>query len=130
MSSSIAQNRHQSDWLHIRELSVLAQIGCSEEERSFPQRILLNIDVSLDLREAARTKDLNQTICYVTLKDALASFIRSRSWVLLEELAAACSDLIFQSQPLAQQVDMQIRKYVTTDTAWVGISISRQRANL
>ena len=75
------------DSITISKLKVPAHIGVTEEERSKPQTLLVDLELTLDLRPAGRSDDLNDTIDYDRLTTDVADLVRSSRFQLLERLA-------------------------------------------
>jgi 7,8-dihydroneopterin aldolase/epimerase/oxygenase len=76
-----------TDHLVIRGLRVPARIGVTPEERSQPQDLVLNLDISTDLAPAGSSDELDDTIDYDSLITAIADLVRSREVRLLETMA-------------------------------------------
>ncbi len=121
-------NTPDFDKIIIRELSVHAKIGYSSDERAFPQRLLLDIELGIGpWQPGSQEGDLGTTICYSTVKDLVEKHIQSKKWILLEELTNDICSLIFEKYALARQIKIVARKFVVSDTKWVGIEIIRNR---
>ena len=75
------------DSITISKLKVLAHIGVTEEERSKPQTLLVDLELTLDLRPAGRSDDLDDTIDYDGLTTEVADLVRASEFKLLETLA-------------------------------------------
>lgn len=113
------------DKIIVEDLELECRIGWTEIERSEPQKLLLVLELLLDLRPAAETKQLSATVCYVELADALLNFVQSRTWVLLEELADKVAEFVRSTQPLVTEVKVQVKKFVLPQAKWVAVEISR-----
>lgn len=75
------------DSIKIHGLRVDTHIGVSEEERSQPQTVLIDIDLEVDLRQAGDTDQLEHTIDYAEIASSVGQLVRSESVRLLEHLA-------------------------------------------
>ncbi|MFP5353218.1 MAG: dihydroneopterin aldolase [Actinomycetota bacterium] len=75
------------DSIKIRELRVESRIGATEEERSRPQSLSIDLDVVVDLRAAGTSDDLAETVDYGVLVAGVANLVESSSCALLEHLA-------------------------------------------
>ena len=75
------------DTISIRNLRVATHIGVTEEERSEPQWVLVSVDLQTDLRPAAKSDDLEDTVNYHWATNEIAAIVRSSKCRLLEYLA-------------------------------------------
>lgn len=116
-----------SDKLLISDLKVQAHIGCSPEERQNPQQLSVSLYIKTDLSKAARTKELTDTINYLTLSEQVAALAESKDWTLIEEFAAHVIDDVLAKHPRAEKVAALVKKFVIKDAAWVGVELKRER---
>lgn len=117
-----------SDKIVISDLRVSAHIGCSSEERSHAQPLSVSLELSADLAPAAQSKQLKDTICYLTISNQLHELAASSDWTLLEEFAERAISEIFSVQPRAEKIKILVKKFVISDAAWVGVQLKRERA--
>jgi len=75
--------------------------GALPEERERPQPFEIDVVAQLDLREAAASDDLAQTMDYAALQKRLVRVVETTSFALLERLAAALLDEVFQDRRVA-----------------------------
>lgn len=115
------------DYVLAHKIETFARIGCTAEERSFPQRLLISVRLDVDTRRAAKTKDLSHTVNYAAVCEQVRSTGASQPWVLVEELAETLSEKIFESSPLIQSARITIEKFVLPGVDWVGVEIFRER---
>lgn len=115
------------DKISIEELNLFARVGCTAEERSFPQRLVADIEIALDLATPAKTGNLQDTICYLSLKDAAVAFLSQTEWKLLEQLTSDLSSFILESYPSVQMVTLIIKKFVCPDAKAVSVQMTRSR---
>ena len=116
-----------SDKLLISDLKVQARIGCSAAERLNSQQLSVSLYIKADLSKAARTKDLSDTINYLTLSEEVAAFAESKEWTLIEEFAAHVIDHVLMKYSRAEKVSVLVKKFVIKDAAWVGVELKRSR---
>ncbi|HBC87643.1 MAG TPA: dihydroneopterin aldolase [Lentisphaeria bacterium] len=81
------------DKIIIRDLKIPAIIGTYGWERKKKQNIILNIEISCDLRKAGRSDNLEDTINYKTLKKQIIDHIRKSKYFLIEKAAGAVAEL-------------------------------------
>ncbi len=74
--------------LILEKLNLAVKLGYSAEERSQPQWVSVKIKLSFPHLPAACIDDnLNNTLCYASLSEALQRFCDERSFKLIEALA-------------------------------------------
>ena len=66
------------DKIHIRELLLRCIIGVNPDEREKKQDVVINLTLSVDLREACRTDHIDDTINYKLIKQRV-KLSRSRA---------------------------------------------------
>jgi dihydroneopterin aldolase len=77
------------DQISIRGLKVQARIGVTEQERSTPQPVIVDLDLVADLSAAVTSDDLTDTVDYDRLTSFVADVVRTSSSKLLEHLAGS-----------------------------------------
>ena len=80
--------------ISIVDLEVFYCVGVTEKERAKPQRLLLSVEMELDITSAARSDRIERTIDYQAVADDLLKYGEGRSWKLLEKLVANLADKI------------------------------------
>ena len=115
------------DKIMIHDLALMCRIGCSAEERAFPQKMRIDLDVFLDTTDSAASGDIEDTICYHQVKSMLKEIASERDWVLVEELGTRMAGDIFKNYPRAESVRIELRKFVADDCAWMGAELHRSR---
>ncbi len=116
------------DTIFLEGVELSFQVGMTQEERAFAQPCSLDLEISLDLKEAGRTGDLARTLDYAVLFAELEKLSISRPFVLLEEIAFLAADLVLQ-HPLASQVRVRIKKLqpFTPKVKSVGVEIHKAK---
>ncbi|QIW10117.1 dihydroneopterin aldolase [Francisella sp. LA112445] len=74
--------------LFLNELEIYVSLGCSAEERAYKQ--MIKLDIELEFTEnysASDTDNLEETICYYTLRNNIQEFCNNISCNLIEYLA-------------------------------------------
>jgi dihydroneopterin aldolase len=82
------------DIVFIRGLEVRAIIGVRDWERQVKQTVVLNLEMETDVQAAAATDDLDGTLSYSDVADALETFVRNSSFQLIETLAEQAAALV------------------------------------
>lgn len=90
------------DRLRLEGAQLETRIGVPEEERVWPQQLVLDIEFTLDARPAARTDSIAHTIDYAELWNTVIEVARARPRALLETLAEDISTALFAHYPLTE----------------------------
>lgn len=115
------------DKIVIRDLTLMVNVGCTAEERSYPQRLTLDVEVELNTELAAKTGRLSETVCYMELSNSLRDLVKKQNWALIEQLAHDVCHLLFEKFPPVQQIRLNVKKYVLPEASWVGLELIRKR---
>jgi 7,8-dihydroneopterin aldolase/epimerase/oxygenase len=115
------------DTITLHDLEVFYRVGVPEEERSQPQRLLLNIELAHDFSAAAAGDDLSKTINYFEVSQRLLHFGRERSWKLIETLALEIADLLLTEFHPAQ-VSVEVKKFILPEARHVAVRVTRPAA--
>jgi FolB domain-containing protein len=98
-----------NDMISIEGLRVPTLIGVTEEERSAPQDVEIDLSLHLDLSRAGISDDLVDTVDYDALVREVAELVRSSKASLMEHLAEDIATLISRNQ-LVERVTVTLRK--------------------
>jgi len=82
-----------SDRIYVRDLEIPCIIGTNSWERKNRQTIVLNLEMTVDLRPPGRSDNLEHTLNYVDLKDELVDTIGNSSYFLIEKLAQRTAEI-------------------------------------
>lgn len=118
------------DRILIDDLRVLTIIGALPHERELAQPLRIDLAIGLDLRNAGRSDELNDTVHYGLVCERVVEMARSSKDILLERLAAKVADVVLEFD-LVEQVDVTITKLrppVPETVESTSVVISRTRA--
>jgi len=87
-----------------------SRIGVSPEERAHPQRLVVNLDLSLDLKAAGRNDRLDLTLDYAQVVESLRDQASQGEFHLLEALASRLMQSLMEI-PRVQAVAFEIEKF-------------------
>lgn len=113
------------DTIFIRGLRIESIIGVYDWERRVKQIIVLDVEMATDIRKAAASQNLNDTLDYHAIAMRLSVFVQEEKFLLLETLAERCAELLQREFDIAW-----LRLCVTKPTAvlaaqGVGVQIER-----
>lgn len=104
--------------------------GVGDEERADLQSFELDVELTLDLREAGTSDDLEQTVDYSTVFERCRTIVEERSFHLLEGIAEAVAADLLSGFPRLESVIVRVRKPgVPIDGVldYAGVEIQRSR---
>lgn len=116
-----------SDRIAIRGLSVETRIGATEKERSSPQDVLIDIELTVDLSGPGRSDDLNDTVDYDSLVNEVAALVRSGERNLLERLADEIAALLSAKTGVSGVTVEVMKQHVPVREEVSGISVRVER---
>lgn len=112
------------DTIIINDLEVSYRVGVPDDERAFPQRLLLTVEIGHDFRPAVANDDIAKTINYYAVSQRLLRLGEKKSWRLLETLAEEIAQII-RGEFGAASVQVEIKKFIIPQASWVAVRIVR-----
>ena len=99
-----------TDRIFLRAMEFEGRHGVGDAERAEPQTIELDVELTLDLRGAGSTDDLEQTVSYSTVFEHCRAIVEERSFHLLEGIADAVASDLLSGFPRIESVLVRVRK--------------------
>lgn len=84
--------------------------GVMEEEKKIGQKFFVDVILYLDLKKAGETDDLNNTVNYGLVYEAIEKIVKGERYHLLEALAERISNEILKSFQEIQKINIKIKK--------------------
>jgi dihydroneopterin aldolase len=84
------------DIVYIRDLQIETVIGIYDWEREIKQTISLDIDMATDIRKAAKSDNIEDTLSYKAVAERLISFVSGSEFLLVEAMAEECGEIVMQ----------------------------------
>jgi len=84
------------DIVFIRDLQIETVIGIYDWERKVKQIISLDIDMASDIRKAAASDNIEDTLGYKTVAKRLIAFVEQSEFELVEALAEKICEIILE----------------------------------
>ena len=78
----------------INSLKVRARIGIEPRERKSAQEVVLNISFEYDVRQAAKTDDIEQAVDYHSMAERITDLLKRSRFNLLEKMASEVLKLV------------------------------------
>jgi dihydroneopterin aldolase len=115
-----------TDAIHVQELELLARIGVPDEERAVAQRLAVNLTMYPMLGLSDLDDAVENTVDYFVATRAVKEFANQRTCRLIETLAEEIAELLLERFPLSA-VDVELRKFIVPDTAYIAVRLRRER---
>lgn len=96
--------------IHMKNMAFYGFHGALAEENALGQRFLIDLVLTLDVAEAARTDDLHATVDYVQVYALCRQIVEKDRVKLLETLAQHIIDRVLDSCPRVTKVEIIIKK--------------------
>ena len=75
------------DLIFIEGLSVFAQIGVYDWEQQIKQKLIFDVEMAWDTRQAAITDDVQYTLNYAEISQFIIDYVQSKPFLLIERVA-------------------------------------------
>ena len=112
------------DKILIEGLECMARVGVPEEERRLEQRVLVDIELELDLKPAGTNDQFEKTVDYAAVVQIVRELAEKKQFCLVEALAeAVAGELMGRFRPTEAVV--RVRKFSVPGAASVGAEIKR-----
>jgi FolB domain-containing protein len=118
------------DRIIIRDLLARGVLGINDWEREQPQDILVNLTLFADLRRAASSDDIAETVNYRTITKVILAHVETSARYTVEALAGDIARLCL-GQPGVVRVRVRVEKPGALRFARsVGVEIERTEADI
>ncbi len=114
------------DRIFIKNLTVLSRIGFTDRERQRKQKVIVDLEIFVDLKDAGKTDDMDRTINYKEILEKVRKIASGREYKLLEHLAEEIASNLLESFAV-ERVDVTLKKAKYSKSPIIGIGISRRR---
>ena len=98
------------DIIRIKDLEVYANHGVLPEERILGQKFLISAVIYMDFSKAALSGNLDKTINYASVCQFISEFTQENTFELIETLAERIALEVLDNFPLAERVDIEVKK--------------------
>jgi dihydroneopterin aldolase len=119
-----------SDVMFLTGLLIHAHHGVMEHESRVGQRFILDIELALDLTDAANSDKLADTVSYAAIAETATRAFTARSHKLVESAAGVVADAILESFVRVTEIKVTVHKPhapIAATFADVGVTLVRSR---
>jgi dihydroneopterin aldolase len=121
---------HASDRIFLRGLAVDCIIGFIDWERRVKQTVVIDLEMSIDCRQAAIRDDVAETLNYKTVAKRLIAFVQESNFNLVETLVERIANLILAEFGVAWVRVTLSKPGAIRGSRDVGVTIERTQAQL
>lgn len=118
--------------IEIKNLRTRVRLGCTEEERAYPQEVSFDLTLVLSEHRSVMTDALDDTVDYMRVFAEVEEITSSTEFLLVEKLAFDVATAIQEISPAIIDVEVAVRKKVvpTADSMGVTVKLSELRSTL
>ena len=119
-----------SDVVFVTGLLIHAHHGVMEHESEVGQRFILDLELAMDLADAAHSDKLADTVSYAAIVETASGAFTAQSHKLVEAAAGAVADAILASFARVTTVKVTVHKPhapIAATFADVGVTLVRSR---
>ena len=119
-----------TDQIEISAIRTVAIVGALPHEREIAQPLQIDLTLDVDLGDAGRSDDLDDTVHYGWVADQVVAVVSESKDVLLERLAARVADevLTFDRVEAVTVTLTKLRPPIAVDAASTAVRITRTRS--
>lgn len=117
------------DKILLKNIILYAHLGVKREEREVRQKVSLDVELSLDLEEAARRDDLGKTVDYEKVYNLIKKRIGAKKYHLLEALTQDIAQEILKNFKI-DEVLTRVKKCqvkLASPLDYVAVEITRHK---
>jgi len=119
-----------SDSIFVTGLLIHAHHGVMDHEEKVGQRFIIDLELWLDLSDAARSDKLADTVSYSAIAETATQAFTSRNYRLVEAAAGSMADAILATFPRVASIRVTVHKPhapVAAIFGDVGVTLLRSR---
>ena len=118
------------DKIFIHALKTETIIGIFDWERQVRQTVLVDIEISADIRKAALTDSIDDTLNYKRIAKSVLAFVEASQFHLVETLAEHLAMLVLEEFGVAWVSIILSKPGAIRSSRDVGVALERDRSHL
>ncbi|MEO6697007.1 MAG: dihydroneopterin aldolase [Gammaproteobacteria bacterium] len=118
---------HHSDTIYLHALKIDTVIGIFEWERCVKQAVILDLDMAADIRKAAASDKIEDTLDYKAVSKRLLEYVGKNQFQLVETLAERVAEIILNEFNVSWLRLRVNKKGAVRGAVDVGVIIERGR---
>lgn len=116
------------DIVFIKQLQINTVIGVYEWEKCIQQRLLIDLELSTDIRSAAASDDIRQALDYAVISQRVQQFITAKPIELIETVAEQVADMLLTEFATSVVKVTVCKPDALAHAETVGVSIMRSKS--
>ena len=116
------------DRVFIEDLRIQTVIGIFDWEREITQTVSLDLQMAFDIRRAAKSDAIVDTLDYKAVSKRLIHFVESSEFQLVEALAEQCASIVLDEFPVSWLQLKLSKPGAVRGSSAVGVIIERGEA--
>lgn len=121
-------NEQRPDIIYLNDLTVETVIGIFDWERQIKQRISIDLEMETDIRRAAETDSIDDTLNYKAVAKRIIAFVEESEFQLVETLAERIAGIITDEFDVPWVKVRLNKKGAVRYATDVGVIIERRKA--
>ncbi len=115
------------DIIYLRDLRIDTVIGVYRWEREMKQTLVIDLELGTDIRPAAKSDAIADTLNYKNIADRVTAFVDASRYQLIEALAEAVAKLVLDEFPVPWLRLSVNKQGAVREVRGVGVVIVRHR---
>ena len=115
----------RNDTIFVTDLRIEAEVGIWDWERALPQTISLDLEMAADIRKAAESDDIKQTLDYRAVSKRVSAYVQDSKFQLIETMVEKVAALIREEFGVPWVRVTVHKPWAVRGSRDVGISIER-----
>jgi dihydroneopterin aldolase len=115
------------DKVFIEDLRIETVIGIFDWEREIKQTVSLDLEMDFDIRKAAGSDHIDDTLDYKAVAKTLIKFVGTSEFQLVESLAERCAEIVLEQFPVKALRLKLSKPGAVSGSSAVGVIIKRRR---
>ena len=119
-----------TDSINIKNLEIFAKHGALPEENVLGQKFVVSLSLSLNLREAGKTDELDKTLDYSKLCREIKAYVEDNTKKLIEAVAEGLAEKLLIEYPAIDELWIELKKPwapIAMHLETVSVEIKRKR---
>ncbi len=116
-----------TDKIHIKELLVRTIVGINPEERVKRQDVLINVTMAADLRAAAASDNIDDSVNYKTIAKQIIEMVEDSQFYLVEKMASEIAAICLADERVSRAIVTVEKPGALRFARSVGVTVDRRR---
>ncbi|MCI5066533.1 dihydroneopterin aldolase [bacterium] len=108
--------------LTLHDLQIPVRLGCTQEERAYPQIVVFNIELELSSSDSLTSDKLKDTVDYMSVIEVTKKVSRSKEFALLEHLVHEVGCTVLNESENLSKVSISAKKHISPVTQGITFS--------